>query len=107
MLLDLALAILQPAGYDVRTFRDPRQALAEFPAASPAVLVTDYAMAGMNGLELLRACRTVNPRQKALLLSGTVDETIYANAAVKPDAFLAKPYRLHDLVESVQKLAGR
>jgi CheY-like chemotaxis protein len=107
MLLDLALAILQPAGYKVRTFRDPQQALAEFPAAKPVVLVTDYAMGGMNGLELLRACRAINPGQKALLLSGTVDESIYADAAVKPDGFLAKPYRLHDLIESVQKLAGR
>src|SRR5271154_591919 len=78
MLLDLAAAILQPLGYEVRTFRDPKMALAEFPMAKPSVIVTDYAMGEMNGMELVRECKRVNPQQKILLLSGTVDEHIYA-----------------------------
>jgi CheY-like chemotaxis protein len=106
MLLDLASAILQPLGYEVRTFRDPQVALREFPAAQPAVLVTDYAMGGMNGLELLRQCRQINPRQKVLLLSGTVDEKIFADVAAKPDAFLAKPYLVREFTGLVKTLAG-
>lgn len=106
MLLALAVAILQPLGYDVRTFRDPQLALAEFAPAKPAVLVTDYAMGAMNGLDLVRACRRINPRQKILLLSGTVDEQIYNDAPAKPDAFLAKPYQVHEFVSLVQRLAG-
>jgi CheY-like chemotaxis protein len=105
MLLDLAAAILQPLGYEVRTFRDPQAALAEFPTAKPAVVVTDYAMGEMNGMDLVHECRRVNPRQKIMLLSGTVNENIYANAQAKPDAFLAKPYQLRDFIQSVQKLA--
>jgi CheY-like chemotaxis protein len=105
MLLDLAVAILQPAGYDVRTFRDPQVALAEFPRVKPAVLVTDYAMGAMNGLDLLRKCRHINPRQKVLLLSGTVDENIYADDSAKPDAFLAKPYQVREFIEAVERLA--
>ena len=104
MLLDLATAILQPLGYDVRTFRDPKLALAEFPTVKPAVLVTDYAMGEMNGMDLVRECKRINPQQKILLLSGTVDEQIYADSTVKPDSFLAKPYQLRDFIESVQKL---
>jgi CheY-like chemotaxis protein len=106
MLLDLAVAILKPSGYEVRVFRDPQLALAEFPAAKPAVLVTDYAMGGMNGMELLRKCRQINPRQKVLLLSGTVDENIYADATAKPDTFLAKPYQVREFIESIKKLAA-
>ena len=106
MLLDLTVAILAPLGYDVRTFRDPQMALVEFPAVKPVVLVTDYAMGAMNGMDLLRKCRQINPRQKVLLLSGTVDENIYADDAVRPDAFLAKPYQISELIESVQKLAA-
>ena len=104
MLLDLASAILQPLGFNVQTFRDPKKALREFPAAKPAVVVTDYEMGEMNGLDLVRECRRVNPRQKILLVSGTVDETIYEGLPVKPDRFLAKPYQVRDLVESVQEL---
>jgi CheY-like chemotaxis protein len=106
MLLDLAAAILKPAGFEVRTFRDPKAALAEFAAAQPLVLVTDFSMADMSGLELVHRCRQINPRQKILLMSGTVNENIYAQDADKPDAFLAKPYQVRDFVGCVQKLAG-
>lgn len=106
MLLDLAAAILQPLGFNVRTFRDPQAALSEFPAARPALVVTDYAMGAMNGMDLVRECRRVNPRQKIMLLSGTVDETIYDGAAAKPDFFMAKPYQVRDFIESVQRLAA-
>jgi DNA-binding NtrC family response regulator len=107
MLLDLAVAILQPLGFEVRTFRDPQLALAEFPAAKPAVLVTDYAMGTMNGMDLVRECKRINPHQKILLLSGTVDERIYADATAKPDTFLPKPYQVNDFIASVKKLAAR
>ena len=106
MLLDLASAILQPLGYEVRTFRDPQMALKEFPAAKPLVIVTDYAMGAMSGMDLVRECKRINPRQKMILLSGTVDENIYANEPAKPDRFMAKPYQVREFIESVQKLAG-
>ena len=105
MLLDLATTILQPLGFNVRVFRDPKVALAEYPAARPVVVVTDYAMGEMNGLDLVRECKRVNPRQKTILLSGTVDENVYADAQIKPDRFLAKPYQIRDFVESIQALA--
>ncbi|HVU27276.1 MAG TPA: response regulator [Verrucomicrobiae bacterium] len=104
MLLELATAILQSAGYNARTFSDPRAALAAFSSASPrpAVLVTDYAMGSMNGLDLIRECRRIEPKQKVIMLSGTVDETIYAESSVKPDHFLAKPYEVSDFLELIQ-----
>jgi CheY-like chemotaxis protein len=107
MLLDLAAAILQPLGYEVWTFRDPQMALKEFSAVKPLVLVTDYAMGAMSGMDLVRECRRLNPHQKIMLLSGTVDEEIYANESAKPDCFLAKPYQVQEFIESVQELVAR
>jgi len=104
MLLYLAATILQSLGFQVKTFRDPKKALAEYPASRPVVVVTDYAMGEMNGLDLVRECRRINPRQKTILLSGTVGEDVYADAQTKPDQFLAKPYQIHDFIESVQAL---
>jgi DNA-binding NtrC family response regulator len=106
MLLDLAVAILEPLGYDVRTFRDPRSALAEFAKTTPAVVVTDYAMGGMTGMDFIHECQRVNPGQKTMLLSGTVDQNIYADDATKPDTFLAKPYQVGEFIKSVKALAG-
>jgi len=106
MLLELASAMLQPLGCQIITFRDPESALKSFASAEPPpdVLITDYAMHSMNGLALLNGCRRIRPRQKALLVSGTVDETIYQQAAERPDLFLAKPYKGRQLVEMVRLL---
>jgi DNA-binding NtrC family response regulator len=106
VLLDLAEMILEPAGFEVCLFRDPEKALAEYTTAPapPDVLVTDYAMGRMNGMDLIRECKRLNPRQKTILLSGTVDEGIYIDSPVKPDHFLAKPYQINKLVEVIRSL---
>jgi len=107
MLLEMAVMILEPLHFHVRTFRDPQTALSEYSTTKPrpALVVTDYAMHTMSGMDLIRECRRIHPQQKIILLSGTVDESIYANAAVKPDRFLAKPYQVSDFVNLVQSLA--
>jgi DNA-binding NtrC family response regulator len=105
MLLDLAEMVLKPAGFSVRTFQDPRKALAEYAVAAPRVFITDYAMDTMNGLEVIKECRRLRPDQKIIMVSGTVDESIYANSEIKPDYFIPKPYDPHHLVSMVRKLA--
>jgi two-component system cell cycle sensor histidine kinase/response regulator CckA len=107
MLLEMAVMILEPLHFRVRTFRDPQTALAEFSAANPrpALIVTDYAMHSMTGMDLIRECRRIHPKQKIILLSGTVDENIYTEAEAKPDRFLAKPYQVSDFVTLIQSLA--
>lgn len=109
MLLELVASVLEPLGCRVRTFRDPGTAVRAFSLAKPqpALIVTDYAMHTMNGMDLIRECRRINPAQKILLVSGTVDETIYYDSPVKPDAFLAKPYPAKRLAEIVESLLGR
>ena len=110
MLLELAAAILQPHGYLVRTFRDPRMALNEFKAGKvkPALIITDYEMNSLsaNGMDLIRECKQMDPQQKIILVSGTVDEDIYADSPVKPDLFIAKPYEIPHLIASVRRLAA-
>lgn len=107
MLLEMAVMILEPLHFRVRTFRDPQTAVAEFSAANPrpALIVTDYAMHSMSGMDLIRECRRIHPKQKIVLLSGTVDENIYTKAEAKPDRFLAKPYQVSDFVTLIQSLA--
>jgi CheY-like chemotaxis protein len=106
LLLELATALLEPAGYSVKTFLDGASALQAFANAKarPAVIITDYAMHEMTGLDLIRECRLIQPRQRIMLVSGTVDETIYANSRHKPDRFLAKPYQSRQLISTVQAL---
>jgi two-component system, response regulator YesN len=108
MLLDLAEVILKPEGFEVRTFRDAETALAEYARAKPppCAVITDYAMGAMNGLDLIRECRQLHPDQRTILVSGTVDEDIYANMEIKPDCFLSKPYNAEQFVATVRTLTG-
>jgi CheY-like chemotaxis protein len=106
VLLDLAKTILQPLGYNVLTFNDPQKALEVIAASRPALVLTDYAMGGTTGLDLLRECRRMNPQQKVILVSGTVDERIFADQTIKPNSFLPKPYQIRDLVEAVRVLVS-
>jgi CheY-like chemotaxis protein len=104
MLLELASVILEPIGYTLKTFRSAEAALEAFRAAAPppGLIITDYAMHTMNGLELTEACRRVHPRQKVLLVSGTVGPEIFSHGPVKPDRFLAKPYQSKQFIAAVE-----
>ena len=106
MLLELATLILEPLGFQVKSFRDPTSAVRAFSLANPlpVLIITDFAMHEMNGLDLIRDCRRIHPEQKILMVSGTVDETVYYDSPHKPDAFLAKPYTTEELTEEVNKL---
>lgn len=104
LLLEMAAKIL--GRYQVQTFSDPEKALAAYSTAQmpPDLVITDFAMHKMDGLDLIRECRRLHPRQKIVLLSGTVDEMVYYGTGVKPDRFLEKPYKPGELAELVQEI---
>ena len=104
LLLELAETILLQLGCQVRTFTNPEEALREFTKVAPVLVITDYAMGRMSGMDLIREIRRLNPKQKIILVSGTVDGVVFADAPVKPDVFIAKPYDVRALVETVRQL---
>lgn len=108
MLLELAEKILESLKCKIQTFTSAEDALRTFSTAKPPpdLVITDFAMHEMDGLDLIRECRRLNPKQKIILVSGTVDETVYSGLGVKPDRFLAKPYQPAQLAEMVQEVLG-
>jgi CheY-like chemotaxis protein len=106
ILLELAEHILSKIHADIQTFTNPEIALRTYTAEEkrPDLIITDFAMHEMDGLALIRACRRLNPNQKFLLISGTVDESVFAGTGLKPNAYLAKPYQPAVLTSVVQKL---
>lgn len=109
MLLDLNESVLRSIGFEVKRFRAAELALEAFRQESPppAIIVTDYAMHKMTGIELIEQCRKIHPNQKVLLVSGTVTEAAFANAPMKPDQFMRKPYTLDEFAAAVQRMTAR
>lgn len=106
ILLELAEKVLSGLECDIQTFTNPEVALQTYSAAEepPDLIITDFAMHEMDGLNLIRECRRRHPKQKVLLVSGTVDESIFSGTGVKPDRFLAKPYQPAVLAGMVRDL---
>ncbi len=108
LLLDLAEMSLLSGGYKLKKFLDPEEALESFLEArpKPALLITDYAMGKMNGLELVERCKAVKPDLKSILVSGTAGAEIMMDSDVKVDRFVGKPYQPTSLAEMVRRVLG-
>ncbi len=106
LLLDLAELALKDNGYALKKFHDPATALAAFLRArtKPVLLITDYALGKMNGMDLIEKCKQTHPNLKSILISGTAGAEIILSAPVKVDRFLGKPYQPASLAEMVRSL---
>ena len=106
LVLDVAEAVLEPEGFRIKKFADPEDAWKSFQRekTKPALLITDYAMGKMNGLELIEKCKEDSPRLKTLLISGVASAEVQLSAATPADRYLAKPYPPPTLVEAVREL---
>ncbi len=105
-LTQMAEMVLTGEGYRCRIFSDPEVALhaVRSSAEPPDLLLTDYDMGAINGLELIELCRRSFPDLKVLLLSGTIEAHAVLDHPVKVNRFLGKPYRPAQLVELVKSL---
>lgn len=108
LLLELAEATLTSPGYKLKKFLDPERALDSFIEArnKPSLLITDYSMGKMNGLELVERCRAIKPDLKSILVSGTAGAEIVLGSDVKVDQFVGKPYHPTSLAEMVRRVLG-
>jgi DNA-binding NtrC family response regulator len=106
LLLDLEALALKDIGCVLKKFHDPEAALKAFQSAKtkPVLLITDYAMAKLNGLELIANCKKVRPDLKSILVSGTAGAEIIVNSPVKVDMYLAKPFQPARLAEVASHL---
>ncbi len=96
--------LLGREGYEVRTARTGPDALEAARAATPELLLTDLKMPGMDGLELLKAMRTVSPTTEVILMTafGTVEIAVEAMKVGAYD-FITKPLKRHDILRAVGK----
>jgi PAS domain S-box-containing protein len=102
--LSTLTAILAKAGFEVTPADSGNQALAILAADGPFdVLITDFAMPGMNGAELITRCRAIQPGLRVAVITGFA-ELGFVEALPQGTDVLRKPIQRKDLIATVHRL---
>jgi DNA-binding response OmpR family regulator len=97
--------ILCQQGYTVLQAESAAQALRlAREAAAIHLLITDFSMPEVDGLELTRQFRAVHPKTPVLMLSGSLRFLRDGTQDLDRFEFLAKPFQLDELLHKVRAL---
>lgn len=97
--------MLETRGYRVASFSRGEEALERFRQGGVDLVITDMAMPGLDGPQLIAAVKNLSPQTPAILISSKV--RIY-NHESQADVFLAKGmYAPVDLLERIRQLLVR
>ena len=90
-------------GNRVFVCEDGKDALEEFKRKDYDLVITDYGISGISGIELSARVKEINDKTTTVLLSGWVlnDLNAYKNVI---DLFLPKPFKLDDLLTKISKI---
>ena len=71
---------LELFGYSTDQFIDPQQAVQAYACNNYDMVITDYKMAVIDGLQLLCLLRQIDPQARVILVSGYLTNDIFAQA---------------------------
>ncbi|MBU1363820.1 MAG: response regulator [Gammaproteobacteria bacterium] len=95
---------------EIVDFNSPLAALEAVQNEEFDLLMSDYRMPGMDGIEFLKAAKAIQPDAARLILSGYADLNALVRAVneVGIDRFIGKPWNDYDLMSAIgQALAHR
>ena len=98
---------LRREGFEVRTAADGRAALAEISASEPDLVLLDVMLPGMSGLDVCREIRKQS-RVPLIMVTARAEEIdAVVGLEVGADDYVAKPYRMRELVARMRAVLRR
>ncbi|NTU77815.1 MAG: response regulator [Chloroflexales bacterium] len=95
--------LLEQIGHSVSVYGDGQSALDAFKAGEFDIVLSDMAMPGMGGLELLRELRAYDPEARVLILTGQTTSSQQAEALHLGAAeVLRKPFELEEMLRAIR-----
>ncbi|MEC5409673.1 ATP-binding protein [Paraburkholderia sp. MPAMCS5] len=92
---------LKMLGYDVTEAADGHAGLKRLQNDNPDLLMVDFAMPGMNGIDVIAEARKMRKDLPVILATGYADVDI-SGLAVERCSILRKPFQLDDLARTVR-----
>ncbi len=105
MMLDLLKKALTHKGHEVLTAESGRKAIQLFRQDRPDVTILDLNLPDINGIEVLREIRSVDPHAPVIILTGAGTEDLEQQArALGVTDILKKGFSLHALGAALQRI---
>jgi DNA-binding response OmpR family regulator len=98
---------LKNAGYAVRTAANGNEALAQFQASTPALIVLDLMLPDIDGIEVCRRIRKSSDVPILMLTARDEDVDKIIGLEVGADDYLTKPFNPRELVARVKSILRR
>jgi len=96
------------ATLEARNAEEALQRCKDHKSSAVNLMICDLVMDEMNGVELARRLRTYHPRMKPLYLSSHSESSvIYRGIPLTDIQFLPKPFKLKELISTVNELLSR
>jgi two-component system, NtrC family, response regulator HydG len=96
--------ILEKEGFDVVTASNGDEAFKLIRGSDIDLLISDIRMAGMDGLELLKVCKSISPYTEVIMITGyaSVDTAVDSMKQGAYD-YITKPFKKADILKAVGK----
>lgn len=96
---------LKPLEYETDVYQNPVQALEIFKAKKHDIVITDYKMPELTGIDVLKQIKYISPESFVILFTGyaDVDSAIQA-VNYGADAFFRKPVEVSRFLETIDKI---
>lgn len=107
IIIDVARDMLEILGYKVLVAQHGLEAIDIYSRQKDEIdlVIQDMVMPGMNGADIFRAFKEINPKVKVILASGyMMNKQISAVMEQGCRAFMPKPFRLEDLSAKVREV---
>jgi len=108
LIVKLLSMSLRSDGYETLSAYSGQQGLEVFKSESPDIVITDIKMPGMDGLELLKKIKEIDPEKEVIIVTGhgDIDSTITALQHGASD-FINKPVRDDALAIALERAKSK
>jgi CheY-like chemotaxis protein len=107
-MLSLMDSLLREAGFNVLKTADGPQGIEVYARRKPDIVVLDLGLPSMDGLQVLKRIRDMDPKAKVVVVTGYPSEpALEAARALGACDFLPKPFKTDKFVELIREVAAK